>query len=112
MSAVSPITAAAAARSLIEGGALLVDVRSSGGRASAGAIPQALVVAKDDVASFAQSQDPDREIVVFCGSTDGSGPFVDYLDAHGFFAVSHVDGGFEALTSSGPTADAPTGQPA
>ena len=99
MSAVSPISAEAA-RALIAGGALLVDVRSEAGRASAGAVAGALPVAKSDVAAFAEAQDHDREIVVFCGSIDGSGPFVDYLSAQGFTAVAHVDGGFEALTAT------------
>ena len=99
MSAVSPISAEAA-RALIDGGALVVDVRSEAGRASAGSFPGAVPVAKSDVAAFAASQDPDREIVVFCGSIDGSGPFVDYLSAQGFTGVTHVVGGFEALKAT------------
>jgi rhodanese-related sulfurtransferase len=109
MSTIAPITAAAA-RTLIDGGALLVDVRSSGGRATAGTIPTAIVVAKSDAGSFAQTLDADRAVVVFCGSIDGSGPFVDFLDAQGFSNVSHVDGGFEALKSEGIPTDLPTGQ--
>jgi rhodanese-related sulfurtransferase len=110
MSLIDPITATAA-RTLFDSGALLVDVRSDSGRSAAGTVAGAVVVAKSDVASFAETQAPDREIVVFCGSSDGSGPFVDYLASHGFSAVSHVDGGFGALKSTGVAVEDPTEQP-
>jgi len=96
------------ARALIDRGALLVDVRSDAGRAAAGTVPGAVVVAKSDVIGFAEQQDADREIVVFCGSIEGSGPFVDYLSAQGFTGVAHVDGGFEALAAEGLAVDRPS----
>jgi len=96
MTEIAP-SAAADARDRIERGALLIDVRSDAGREANGAIDGATVVAKADVAAFAETLDKDREVVIFCGTTAGSGPVADYLDEHGFSAVSHVDGGFEAL---------------
>ena len=98
------------ARALIDRGALLVDVRSDAGRASAGTVPGALVVAKSDVIAFAEEHDPGRDIVVFCGSIEGSGPFVDYLAAQGFTGVAHVDGGFDALAGQGVPIDRPSQQ--
>jgi rhodanese-related sulfurtransferase len=100
-------TSAAAARERIEAGALLIDVRSDAGRAAGGAIAGATVVAKTDVAAFASTVDPTREVVVFCGTTAGSGPVVDALAKAGFVSVSHVEGGFQALADEGlPTTPA------
>ena len=96
MTEITPSTAAHA-RDRIERGALLIDVRSDAGREANGSIEGATVVAKADVAAFAETLDKDQEVVIFCGTTAGSGPVADYLDEHGFSAVSHVDGGFEAL---------------
>lgn len=93
---------ASEARESVEKGALLIDVRSEAGRAATGAIEGAVVVLKNDVAAFAETLDTDREIVVFCGTTAGSGPVADYLDDHGFTAVSHVEGGYEALAAVTP----------
>jgi rhodanese-related sulfurtransferase len=94
-------TSAADARERVDKGALLIDVRSEAGRAANGAIEGATVVLKEDVAAFASTLDTDREVVIFCGTTAGSGPVADYLDTHGFTAVSHVDGGYEALVAEG-----------
>ncbi|MCU1423967.1 MAG: Rhodanese domain protein [Microbacteriaceae bacterium] len=94
-------TSAAAARDRVESGALLVDVRSDAGRAASGAITGASIVAKTDVAAFAATQDPNREVVIFCGTTAGSAPVVAALAEAGFTAVSHVEGGFEALAAEG-----------
>ena len=94
-------TSAEDARSRVEKGALLIDVRSEAGRAANGAIEGATVVAKDDVAAFAETLDKDQEVVIFCGTTAGSGPVADYLDDSGFTAVRHVEGGFDALAAEG-----------
>jgi rhodanese-related sulfurtransferase len=88
------------ARGRVERGARIIDVRSQSGRA-AGSIVGAQPVAKDAVAEFAAATAKDTEIVVFCGTTAGSGPVVDYLDEQGFTGVVHVDGGFEALRDAG-----------
>jgi rhodanese-related sulfurtransferase len=98
-------TSAEDARTRVEKGALLIDVRSEAGRAASGTIEGATVVAKDEVAAFAETLDKDQEVVIFCGTTAGSGPVADYLDDQGFTAVSHVEGGFSALAEEGlPTA--------
>jgi rhodanese-related sulfurtransferase len=101
MTEIAPSTAADA-RDRVAKGALLIDVRSDAGRAATGAIEGATVVLKEDVAEFAATLDTDREVVIFCGTTAGSGPVADYLDAHGFTAVSHVEGGYEALAAVTP----------
>ena len=100
MTEIAPI-AAADARARVGKGALLIDVRSDAGRAATGTVEGATVVLKEDVAEFASTLDTDREVVIFCGTTAGSGPVADYLDDHGFTAVSHVEGGFEALSAEG-----------
>jgi len=99
MTEITPSTAAAA-RERVDGGALLIDVRSDAGRAATGAIEGATVVLKEDVAAYAATLDTDREVVIFCGTTAGSGPVADYLDEQGFTAVSHVEGGYEALAAA------------
>jgi len=96
MSEKTPI-AAAEARELIASGARLIDVRSAEGRAASGEIADATVVAKTGIEQFAEGLDRDEEIVVFCGTTAGSGPVVDWLDDHGFTNVQHVEGGYSAL---------------
>jgi len=100
MATLSPTTPAHGLE-LVAAGALLIDVRSEAGRAANGTVPAARVVAKDAVADFAATTPKDEQIVVFCGSTDGSGPFVDYLDEAGFTNVVHIDGGFAALKDAG-----------
>ena len=99
MTEIAP-TSAADARERIEKGALLIDVRSDAGRAATGTIEGATVVLKEDVAAFAETLDTDQEVVIFCGTTAGSGPVADYLSGKGFVSVSHVDGGYEALAST------------
>ena len=99
MTEITPSTAATA-RERVDKGALLIDVRSDAGRAATGAIDGATVVLKEDVAAFAATLDTDREVVIFCGTTAGSGPVADYLDEQGFTAVSHVEGGYEALAAA------------
>jgi len=99
MTEITPSTAAAA-RERVDRGALLIDVRSDAGRAATGAIEGATVVLKEDVAAFAATLDTDQEVVIFCGTTAGSGPVADYLDEQGFTAVSHVEGGYEALAAA------------
>jgi len=92
----TPISASEAT-ALVDKGALLIDVRSLEGRTASGEFADATVVAKTDVAGFAETVPTDAEIVVFCGTTAGSGPVVDWLDEHGYTNVQHVDGGYAAL---------------
>ena len=111
MTEIAPSTAAEA-RERVATGALLIDVRSDAGRAASGSIEGATVVLKDDVAAFAETLDTDREVVIFCGTTAGSGPVAGYLADHGFTAVSHVEGGYEALAALTPVepVETPTAQ--
>ncbi|KQQ82421.1 rhodanese-like domain-containing protein [Pseudarthrobacter sp. SL88] len=109
------VTAAEAAQ-LIAGGALLVDVRSDAGRNSTGAIPGALVVDRGRVEEdfgpqseerLAQVEGTDQNIVVFCGSVNGSGPVARKLELLGYANAVHVDGGFPALRDAGVPATGP-----
>ena len=104
---VSPLQAAA----LVESGAVLIDVRSDAGRLSAGALPGATVVAKDDVQSRFDLASPGA--VTSSKTTPvvvvrGSGPVAARLIADGFTDVVHVEGGFPAWKQAG----LPTGSPA
>ncbi|MDR6989541.1 rhodanese-related sulfurtransferase [Paenarthrobacter nitroguajacolicus] len=114
------ITAAEAA-TLIEEGALLIDVRSEGGRASTGAVPGAVIVNREHVEEdfspesahrLAQVSGTDQDIVVFCGSVNGSRPVAQKLKALGYANAVHVDGGFPALRDAGIPTTGPTDQPA
>lgn len=100
MAQLDPISAASGI-DRINSGAVLIDVRSEAGRAANGTIPGARIVAKDAVNDFAAELDAETEVVVFCGSIEGSGPFVDVLDGKGFTKISHIDGGFAALKHLG-----------
>ena len=92
----------------VAAGARIVDVRSLAGRTAAGTIDGATIVEKDAVAEFAASTAAGEELVVFCGTTAGSGPVVDWLTDNGFTNVTHVEGGFEALKAAGAPVAAPT----
>ncbi|GAA2845325.1 rhodanese-like domain-containing protein [Paenarthrobacter ilicis] len=113
------ITADAAAK-LIEEGALLIDVRSEGGRASTGAVPGAVVVNREHVEEdfslesahrLPQVTGKDQKIVVFCGSVNGSRPVAQKLQVLGYANAVHVDGGFPALRNAGVPTTGPTAPP-
>jgi rhodanese-related sulfurtransferase len=115
-------TAAAALRPPVEAaaavahGALLVDVRSSGGRAAHGEIPGSTLLDRTDLdALFGPAHAPvisiDTPVVVVCGSENGSRPVAEALAARGY-TVSHVDGGFPAWKAAGLPAEPPTDAPA
>lgn len=110
------ITADAAAK-LIEEGALLIDVRSEGGRASTGAVPGAVVVNREHVEEdfspesahrLPQVTSTEQKIVVFCGSVNGSRPVAQKLQVLGYANAVHVDGGFPALRDAGVPTTGPT----
>jgi rhodanese-related sulfurtransferase len=93
-------------------GALLVDVRSAGGRAAHGDIPGATLADRTDLdALFGPAHAPvisiDTPVVVVCGSPAGSGPVAEQLAARGY-TVTHVDGGFPAWKAAGLPATNPT----
>ncbi|WP_432562255.1 rhodanese-like domain-containing protein [Kineococcus sp. SYSU DK003] len=112
----APLVDAETAGRAVAGGALFVDVRSEAGRASAGDLPQAVVVAKTEVAQKFAVGEPtalpqltglDQEIVVICGSPAGSGPVTAELLAAGFTDVVQVDGGFPAWKAAGLAVSGP-----
>ncbi|GAA3284585.1 rhodanese-like domain-containing protein [Paenarthrobacter aurescens] len=114
------ITAEEAAK-LIEEGALLLDVRSEGGRASTGTVPGAVVVNREHVEEdfspesahrLGQVSGTDQKIVVFCGSVNGSRPVAQKLKVLGYANAVHVDGGFPALRDVGVPTTGPTAPPA
>lgn len=45
--------------------------------------------------------DPEREVVVMCGSVKGSTPMAEWLLENGRLKVSHVDGGFDGWREAG-----------
>ncbi|WP_159796233.1 LLM class flavin-dependent oxidoreductase [Puerhibacterium puerhi] len=105
-----------AAADKVADGALLIDVRSAGGRASAGEIPGATHADRGDLdALFGPADHPavalDTPVVVVCGSVDGSGPVAEALAARGYTNVSHVDGGFPAWKAAGLPATGPEQSP-
>jgi rhodanese-related sulfurtransferase len=108
----APVAAAAA----VAEGALLVDVRSSGGRAAHGEIPGSTLLDRTDLdALFGPAHAPvisiDTPVVVVCGSETGSRPVAEALAARGY-TVSHVDGGFPAWKAAGLPAEPPADAPA
>jgi rhodanese-related sulfurtransferase len=119
MTSTPPLRPASAAAAEVERGALLIDVRSAGGRAAHGDIPGATLADRSDLdALFGPVAKPvisiDTPVVVVCGSDAGSGPVAEELAARGY-TVSHVDGGFPAWKAAGlPATDpaAPVSDPA
>jgi rhodanese-related sulfurtransferase len=111
------LVSAEAAAQLIKDGALLIDVRSEGGRASTGSVPGAVVVDRETVAQNFGPESADRrpevtgpqqKIVVFCGSVNGSRPVAEKLKVLGYSDAVHVDGGFLALREAGVATTDPT----
>lgn len=108
--ALAPTMSAAAAAAKVAGGALLIDVRSAAGRSSAGPLPGAQIVGKEEVEEKLGLHSPQRlpgiasadtPIVVVCGSVLGSGPVAAALLAAGYADVVQVEGGFPAWKDAG-----------
>ena len=94
----------------VEDGALLIDVRPEEYLTSDGSTPIATWVDRTSMADqflegganyLGAALDPEREIVVMCGSVNGSAPMARWLLANGHTNVSHVDGGFAAWREAG-----------
>ena len=109
---VTPVLAAAA----VNGGAVLVDVRSAKGRGENGEVPGAIVADRDALdeqfgldspTKHAEIISLDQPIVVVCGSIAGSGPVAEGLLDRGFRNVVHIDGGFAAWKAAGLPANEP-----
>lgn len=105
-----PLIDAAAAAEAVRAGAVLIDVRPEAARASSGGIAEALVVAKQDVATAFDPRSSehlpiagafDREIVVFCSSERGSLAVAEKLVDLGYEDVKHIDGGYTAWRALG-----------
>ena len=116
----APLITAEEAAGRAAAGALVIDVRSDAGRARDGVIPGSIRGDRDNLDAqflidspekFAEITDWDQDIVIVCGTINGSGPVAEQLRAKGFTNVAHVDGGFPAWKESGaPTAEAPAEQ--
>lgn len=103
---ITPIEASAR----VEGGALLIDVRPEKYLASDGSTTVATWVDRYTMADqflegganyLVAALDLEREIVVMCGSVNGSAPMAKWLLENGHTNVSHVDGGFAAWREAG-----------
>ncbi len=110
----APLITAQEAADRAAAGALVVDVRSDAGRARDGVIPGSIRGDRNNLEAqfvidspekLAEITDWDQDIVIVCGTINGSGPVAEQLRAQGFTNVAHVDGGFPAWKQSGaPTA--------
>jgi len=98
----------------VESGALLIDVRPEKYLETDGSTSVATWVDRytmpdqflEGGANFlGAAVDPNREIVVMCGSVNGSGPMATWLLENGHTNVSHVDGGFAAWREAGLPTD-------
>jgi rhodanese-related sulfurtransferase len=98
----------------VEGGALLIDVRPEKYLASEGSTSVATWVDRYSMADqflegganyLGSAVDPDCEIVVMCGSVNGSEPMAAWLLENGHTNVSHVEGGFSAWRDAGLPTD-------
>ena len=117
--ALAPLVSPQQAAARVAQGAVLVDVRSAAGRASAGALTGAHIVAKDQVDQQfgldSAERVPDVEsaqtpIVIVCGSEFGSGPVAAELISRGSTDVVHVRGGFPAWKDAGLPTEPPVGE--
>ncbi|MCB8913393.1 rhodanese-like domain-containing protein [Rhodococcus rhodochrous] len=96
------------ARTRVEKGALLIDVRRAASREKFGVVPGAEHVEKNEIETRFGDGNRSRQIVVFCGSIAGSGPVVEQLREFGYADVVHIEGGFEAWKEAGlPTEELP-----
>lgn len=84
-------------------GAILVDVRSPGGRARNGEIAEAVVAPKSLVVDLLSRhlKHGAGPFILFCGSVAGTTPLVEALVLEGLTQVYEVDGGFASLAEVG-----------
>ncbi len=87
-------------------GATLIDVRSENSKQTKGLIDGAISVDKTRLPDFFSADSPefitvsadkDAEIIVVCGSINGSRPVAEWLSEQGYTNIHHVDGGYEAI---------------
>lgn len=91
----------AEAKSLIDSGALIVDVRSKE-EFNEGHLSEALLIPHTEVESRLAEfgSDKSRTIVLYCRSGGRAGKVKDALKAHGYNNVVNA-GGYEALSGAG-----------
>jgi rhodanese-related sulfurtransferase len=115
------LISAEGAAQLVKEGALLIDVRSEGGRARTGSVPGAVVVDREKIEQdfgpasagrLGEVTGTQQKVVVFCGSVNGSRPVAEKLKALGYAQAVHVDGGFLALREAGVATTGPGLEPA
>lgn len=92
-----------------EEGAVVLDVRGPGGKAK-GAIPGAVdvererldeLLSRESLGRIEAITSSDQEILVYCGSNNGSRPVAKWLQEHGYTNVAQIDGGFRAWEEAG-----------
>lgn len=90
--------------SLVEGGAVLVDVREEG-ECAAGHILGATLLGKGVLERDVERlfPDPDAELLLYCGSGLRSALAAESLQRMGYRRVASVEGGVEALAGLLPT---------
>jgi uncharacterized zinc-type alcohol dehydrogenase-like protein len=108
---VPELISATEAADRVAAGALIVDVRPERFLADEGRNALATWVDRKNMDAYftagganylgSELADPDREIVVVCGSIKGSAPMAQWLLENGYTNVSHVDGGFAAWREAG-----------
>lgn len=92
-----------------QGGALLVDIRDADQRAADGAIPGAIHASRGMLEFYADPTspyhrpefDPNRRVILHCGSGGRSALAADTLQEMGYSNVAHLDGGFKAWKDAG-----------
>jgi rhodanese-related sulfurtransferase len=99
-----------AARSAMEAGALLVDIRAESQRARDGVVPQAVFIARNvlewraDPGSDARDErvaDPDRQVIVMCDEGYQSSLAAATLHQLGLERATDLVGGFQAWRAAG-----------
>lgn len=91
------------------GNALLVDLREPGERAEQGVIPGAVHAPRGMIEFWADPSsayhraefDPNRRVILHCGSGGRSALAADTLQQMGYTNVAHLDGGFTAWKQAG-----------
>ncbi len=106
---VQNLTSEETARELAAGDAMLVDVREPGERAQNGSIAGAIEAPRgmlefwaDPASPYHRDEfDPDRRIILHCGSGGRSALAAVTLQELGYTNVAHMDGGITAWKDAG-----------
>lgn len=100
-----PLIDAQSVAAKLADGAVVIDVRRPESREKFGTIDGVLIVDRENVdndfgpdsdSRLPEAKDLDQDIVVLCGSENGSLPVAEKLVALGYTNVSHLRGGFPA----------------